>query len=218
MEVLKIWNLLLQFSLGFFVALSGALFPGPLLAFVTMKTLDSGPKAGTLAAIGHIMVELGLLISLALPLGAVLQSETFKVSIGAAGGILLIPVGVLIIYRSRNSDKSSQEMAVKERHPITGGVLFSTVLNPSVVLWWMTVGLGTLLKSIASAGIIGGGLWMLGHFTADLIWFSSVSLLTYKGREIIGTRFYKGLLIVCGLTLLVFGVYFTAKYLPEIVL
>ncbi len=78
------------------------------------------------------------------------------------------------------------------------------------------MGLATLMGAINEAGTLGGIFWIIGHFSADLIWFSTVSFSVDRGKEIIGGEFYKGLLIACGMTLLVFGFYFSTTYLPEL--
>lgn len=211
-------ELAFQFGVGFAIALSGVLIPGPLLAFITMKTLDSGPKTGSLAATGHIIVELGILSLIAFGLGSLLESQLFTQSIGSIGGILLLGLGGLILSKSRGSPSADQDVAGRKHHPLTGGIFFSTIFNPSVALWWMTVGIATLTNAVNEAGIIGGAFWVSGHFSADMIWFSSVSYSVYKGKEIVGSTFYKGLLMACGLTLLIFGSYFTINYLPKLIL
>lgn len=211
-------QILIQLSIGFTIALSGALIPGPFLAFVTIKTLDSGPQTGILAATGHILVELGILIIAALGLKTLLGNQIFAQGIGTVGGILLLVLGSLTLSKSRNPISSSEELVGTSYNPIVGGVLFSTVLNPSVLLWWMTVGLVTLLGAIHTAGLIGGAFWVIGHFIADISWFSTISFSVDKGKEIIGTKFYKALLIACGLTLLIFGIYFILNYLPKLIL
>lgn len=211
------WELLLQMSLGFSIAISGALIPGPLMAFVTLKTLNYGPKAGPLAATGHILVELGILSLIAFGLGS-LQSPLFFQIVGIIGGALLLGMGGIILRRSRGSVKLSQEGIMEKHHPVVGGFLFSTIFNPSVAMWWMTVGLTTLLGAIDTAGVTGGIFWIMGHFLADLSWFSVLSISVDRGREIIGSSFYKALMIACGSILIVFGGYFIMKYLPELVL
>lgn len=207
-------ELFFQFSLGFTIALSGALLPGPLLAFITMKTLESGPKAGTLAATGHIIVELGILLLAALGLKTLLKSSIFIEGIGLIGGILLLIFGGLTLSKSRSSPSSLEEMSSTRYNSILGGILFSTVLNPTIALWWMTLGLTFLTGAIKTAGLMGGAFWILGHFSADLGWFSTVSFSVDKGKEIIGGKFYRVLLLACGLILLVFGAYFIVRYLP----
>lgn len=212
------YELLFQLSVGFAVALSGALIPGPLLAFITMKTLDSGPRTGTLAASGHILVELGILSLVAFGLGSVLRSHLFTLSIGGLGGVALIGMGALTLKKSARPPSASGEAPTGGHHPVVGGILFSTVFNPSVGLWWMTVGLATLMAAIGEAGALGGVFWIAGHFSADIAWFSAVSFSVDRGRELIGGKFYRGLLVACGTTLLVFGFYFSITYLPELIL
>lgn len=58
---------------------------------------------------------------------------------------------------------------------------------------------------------------MLGHFSADIGWFSTVSLSVDKGKDVIGGKFYKGLLITCGFVLCGTGIYFILEYLPRII-
>ncbi|MBS3815301.1 MAG: LysE family transporter [Hadesarchaea archaeon] len=205
-----------QLGVGFSVALSGALIPGPLLAFVAMKTLESGARTGTLAAIGHIIVELLLLALMAFGLRFILKSQFFMKTMGLVGGVLLFIVGVLIISKIRDVSSPQENVPGIKHHPLTGGVLFSTIFNPSVVLWWITVGLTTLMAAIEIAGIIGGAFWLIGHFLADLVWFSSISYSVDKGREIIGGTFYKVLLIACSSTLFIFGFYFVTKHIDLI--
>jgi threonine/homoserine/homoserine lactone efflux protein len=93
-----------------------------------------------------------------------------------------------------------------------GGVLFSTILNPTVALWWATVGLVMLTEAVLVASFAGAAFWLLGHFTADLVWFSFVPYSMARGRTVIGTKGYKALLITCGCGLLIFGVYFIFKF------
>ncbi|KXA91164.1 hypothetical protein AKJ63_01845 [candidate division MSBL1 archaeon SCGC-AAA259D18] len=209
-------ELLFQLSVGFSIALSGVLIPGPLLAFISIKTLDSGPKTGTLAATGHIIVELGILSLVTFGLGSLLKNEIFTQAIGTFGGLLLLGLGPIIILKSRDTPKSTQDIAGKKLSPLIGGILFSTIFNPSVTLWWMTVGLATLMGAINESGVIGGIFWIIGHFSADMGWFSAVSFSVNRGKKIIGGAFYKGLLIACGFTLLIFGIIFTANYLPNL--
>lgn len=204
---------ILQLGVGFVIALSGALIPGPLLAFVVVKTLESGPTAGTFAAMGHILVELGVLSLLAFGLSALLKNQILMRLIGGVGGALLLVLGGFVLFQSRGSGSLQSSPVGIDRNPVVGGILFSTIFNPSVFLWWATVGLATLMGAIGVAGLTGGIFWIIGHFLADLSWFSAVSYSVNKGKKLIGGSFYRVLLIACGFTLLVFGIYFLSKYL-----
>jgi threonine/homoserine/homoserine lactone efflux protein len=200
---------LLQFPIGFFIALSGALIPGPLLAYTVAKSSISGARTGPLAVSGHILVELAALSLLALGLGVVLQSQAFQVGIGVVGGVLLVVLGVLSISKLK---RNSKETVITNYHPLVGGVMFSTILNPTVILWWATVGLATLMDASLIASLAGVVFWLLGHFLADLSWFSLVSFSVARGRKVLGTRGHRVLLIVCSCVLLILGAYFIGKY------
>ena len=203
------FEILVQFPIGFFIALSGALIPGPLLAYTVAKSSTYGARTGPLAVSGHVLVELAVLSLLALGLGVVLQSKFFQVGIGLVGGILLVVLGVRSISKLK---RSSEGIVVTKYHPLVGGVMFSTILNPTVILWWSTVGLVTLMDAFLVAYWAGVVFWLLGHFLADFSWFSLVSLSVARGRRVLGTRGHRILLLVCSCVLLVLGVYFILKY------
>lgn len=194
------------------MALSGVLLPGPLLAFVVVKTLSGGAGSGASAAMGHILVELGIVLLVCLGLGFVLQSQAFQVGVGALGGVLLLILGVLNLLQVWRVREFKPEIAGMRHHAIIGGVLFSTILNPSVILWWATIGLAMLTEAFLTAAAIGAALWLTGHFLADLGWYSFVSYSVNRGKWFMGSMGYKGLLIACGCVLILFGTYFIIKF------
>lgn len=205
------FQILVQFPIGFFIALSGALIPGPLLAYTIAKSSAYGARTGPLMVAGHILVELVVLSLIALGLGIVLQSQAFQVGLGLAGGMLLVLIGALSISKlTRSPDPGS--MVVTKYHPLLGGVMFSTILNPTVIIWWATIGVATLVEAFLTASLSGVIFWLLGHFLADLSWFSLVSLSVARGRRFLGTRGYRVLLLACGCVLLILGAYFICKY------
>jgi len=210
----KVLELLSQMGVGFVVALSGTLLPGPMMAFIATRSLSFGPKTGFFAAMGHILVELGILALVVLGLDLLLRSPAFEIGIGVVGGSLLMVMGGFILANLRRAGKISPETSVVGYHPLIGGILFSTVLNPTVPLWWVTIGLVTLTRALVVAGTLGAVFWLLGHFTADVVWFSTVSLSVSKGKQLIGRRFHLGLLATCGSILVVFGSLFLREYLP----
>lgn len=205
------FQVLVQFPIGFFIALSGALIPGPLLAYTVAKSSTYGARTGPFVVAGHILVELVVLFLIAVGLGVVLQSQIFQIGIGLVGGILLVGLGFLSITKLERNP-TSKEIVVSRHHPLVGGILFSTILNPSVILWWATIGLATLMEAFLIASLAGVVFWLLGHFLADLSWFSLVSLSVARGRRFLGTGGYRVILFTCGCVLLVLGAYFVGKY------
>jgi threonine/homoserine/homoserine lactone efflux protein len=200
---------LVQFPIGFFIALSGALIPGPLLAYIVAKSSTYGARTGPMAVSGHALVELGLLSLIAIGLGVVFQSQPFQIGIGLAGGILLVVIGFVSIFKVTSNSLGT---IITGYHPVVGGVVFSSILNPTVPLWWSTVGLVTVMDAFAMASLLGVIFWLGGHFLADLVWFSLVSISVARGRRVLGTRGHRILLLLCSCVLMILGVYFIGKY------
>lgn len=205
-----------QFAVGFLVGLSGTLLPGPILAFITMKSLSFGKKTGAFAAGGHIMVELGIVLLIFLGFRVLLESQLFKATVGLVGGVLLVALGSLTLAGPRGVRSPNPNPMGIEHHPFIGGVLFSSVFNPSVPLWWATIGLATLMEAVLVAGLAGAAFWLAGHFAADVSWFSLVSFSVSKSRKFVRGRAYRILVLVCGFTLLAFGSYFILHYAPAL--
>jgi len=57
-------------------------------------------------------------------------------------------------------------------------------------------------------GIAGIASFFTGHILADLGWYALVSFIVATGRKVMNDRVYRWLLGLCGLALLVLGVYF----------
>ncbi|MEM3402791.1 MAG: LysE family transporter [Candidatus Hadarchaeales archaeon] len=200
-----------QFPIGFIIALSGALVPGPLLAYVVAKSAASGKKVGPHTVVGHVIVELVLLSLLLFGLGIVLQSPEFQMVVGILGGACLLPLGFLTVKGATRAEYKANA-AIARYPPVIGGVLYSTVLNPTVIIWWATIGFATIMDAYATASLLGVGFWLAGHWLADFWWFSFISISVVEGKKFIGSRGYRVLLFCCGILLLIIGASLLAKY------
>jgi threonine/homoserine/homoserine lactone efflux protein len=56
--------------------------------------------------------------------------------------------------------------------------------------------------------IWGALFFCVGHFMADLVWYSLVSMAVAQGKKFISDRLYHNFMITCALFLMVFGCYF----------
>ena len=207
-------NEIYQLGIGFIVALSGVLIPGPLLVFVISKSISQGAKTGPLATIGHVIVELGLVAALFLGLSLILNEPVVQSAVGILGGGLLIIFGLANVLKARGGQGNNSTPSTFKHSTIIGSILFSSLLNPSVPLWWTTVGLAMLMEAFLTTSILGVTLWLLGHFLADLSWYSLVSYLVSKGRKIRQDLIYKIVIVACGLVLIFLGMTFILKYGP----
>ncbi len=205
------YEVALQLPIGFVIALTGALIPGPMMAFIIARTPESGPRTGTLAALGHVMVELVLLSMLALGFGLILQNFIVQSVIYLIGGVSLVALSIFTF--AKIGRVRGHTAGVAKYPPIKGGVLFSTIFNPTVLLWWVAIGTVMLMNAWFVAGWLGATLWLVGHFSADIIWFSFVSYSVSKGKKFLGTSGHKIVMSICALILLIFGIIFLIQSL-----
>ena len=185
------------------ISLSGVMAPGP----ITAATLAAGERnrhAGAWICIGHIAVELPLILLLAAGLGTFLESKGIRAGIGLVGGVLLLLMGLQLLASLRKPENGS--VASVERHPFLIGVVLSGA-NPYFILWWATVGL-TLTSRAMEFGLLALVLFALVHWLCDLGWLEVLSFAGFKGSRAFGNRSQKVISAICAAMLLGFGVKF----------
>ncbi len=216
---------LLLLSIGLAIGFSGAMVPGPLFTATIKDTLRYGPLSGPMVCIGHLFVEIPIVIALSLGISYIINIPIVRAFIGIVGGIGLFYLGIGIIKDRKKYEKMSEEnmndfklnrFKVKKEYitPLKTGFIF-TILNPAIFVWWFTVGNSLVMRGLA-IGFVGVFLLFLGHWIADLSWYSFISFSLYKGKKFIKPIFYEILLFSCGILLLTIGIYFLYDSLPFI--
>lgn len=211
------------FLLSFLVALTGAMSPGPLLAFTIYKTLKSERKGyliGLIITIGHAILEFALILLLLVGVSIFLQNVIILVLIGILGGSLLCLFGIMVI---RDVIKKRVKIEVEEESPneekykgfkgnnILGGILVS-MSNPYWWLWWITIGLTFMVNyNVRIDEPFNLLSFFLGHEAGDLIWYLAVSVILYFGGKAFNTKIYNVALICCGLFMIGFGLYLAIR-------
>lgn len=190
------------------MGLSGALVPGPMLTVTISDSVQKGFKAGPLVVLGHFLVEIALIILILAGLGWLIGSTTAAFVIGTVGGLVLVFMGYRISSSSNPlTDSSSKEMLAQRYGPVLGGVITS-ISNPYFFIWWATIGCAFMFKGLELAGIFGLIGFLVGHWSADLSWYSAVSFFTSKGSKIMTDNHYKIIMRICGIFLIILGIYF----------
>jgi threonine/homoserine/homoserine lactone efflux protein len=208
-------------GIGFLTGLSGALIPGPMLAFVVSDTLKKGASSGPLTVLGHISVELLLIAALVLGLGLTSYFLQFKSLIYVIGGIALIVMSLLGIKKAKvaksRSERGEIDGEVRLRgtkyaynSSICGGVLFTT-FNPSFIPWWITIGYPLLLQGFEWLALTGIVLVSIGHFLSDLAWYSFISYSFAKGENFFVGKRYEVTIFLLTLFVIALGVLFFIK-------
>jgi hypothetical protein len=88
------------------------------------------------------------------------------------------------------------------------------LLSPD--LGWGTIGAGLVINAIRF-GLIGLILFALFHWLCDLLWYSLLSLASFKGIKMFGTGVYKKVNVFCGFVMLFYGGVFILSSLKLLV-
>lgn len=213
------------FSFSFLVALTGAMSPGPLFTYTIIRSAqakDKGYLMGLWIITGHALLELGIIIVLLMGFSFVLQNAAVVTIIGVGGGLILVWFGLatlLQVYRgpvgveltAADGPRGSESVATKQAglwaNPVLGGIMVS-MSNPYWWIWWATIGLALMIQFNVSweswPGLVA---FFLGHEAGDLLWYMAVSALSFFGLRRISPRAYSGILIACGVFMILFGLY-----------
>jgi len=191
---------------SFVIALSGAVVPGPVLSVTVTESTKRGFIAGPMIILGHGVLEVALIIIIALGFAEVIHNERILGAVAIVGGAVLLWMAIDMVKDIRNIKTDLISDRGTWGGPIVAGALTS-LANPYWIIWWMTIGLGYVLVSL-KFGLIGLVVFFIGHISADLLWYSIIAFLVSRGTRHLGKRFYGGILGVCALMLLFFGISF----------
>jgi len=183
------------------ISLSGVMGPGPMTATAVGKGNDS-PHAGALMAIGHGIVELPLMIVTFYGFGALLNLAYVKAAIAFVGGVFLL-VMAIGMFRSLKLSQIKVQPNKYTRSPVVAGMILS-LGNPYFLIWWATVGAALVLRSVGY-GMVGFAIFAFAHWMCDFLWLYALSILSFKGGQLLGQRFQRAVFAMCGVFLLFFG-------------
>jgi len=107
------------------------------------------------------------------------------------------------LYRSKVKAESAERQMKSTKRLVLDGILTS-LSNPYWYLWWATIGAALLIESLKN-GAVGPPVFYVGHILSDLVWYTIVSVILWKGRKLIVGTGYKVLIMVCALFLLYLG-------------
>lgn len=200
--------------LGFSVGLTGALVPGPMLFATIEISLKKGWLAGPQVVFGHMAIELVLYVLIILGAASLVGSGTIS-AIFLIGGLSLLVFGLLTLKDARAAASSAQISQNSSGLKLTSSPaligLVTSVSNPYFWIWWLTAG-GALVLKEYELGIIISMAYMLGHWTADLSWFTAVSGSFGRGKTLLSQKMHRSILYTCGIFLVIFGLYFMLNY------
>ena len=199
--------------LGFTIGLTGALVPGPMLFATIELSLKRGWFAGPEVVFGHILAELVVTMLIIFGAASLVSSGTIS-AISIIGGFSLAVFGLLTVKGAKAAASSGASLEASDlkltSNPIALG-LITSVSNPYFWIWWLTAGSALVLKE-HELGILISIAFILGHWAADLSWFTAVSVSFSRGKALLSVRTHKMILYACGAFLVIFGFYFMLSY------
>jgi len=197
------------FVFSFTVGLTGAMTPGPLLAFTVHQAAKKGYSVGFLVVLGHAIIESSLVIAIFVGAAKFLQNKSVLRAISAVGAVVMGLLALLMLNDARtislSAILSSASSNTRFDNSVLGGIVMSG-FNPTFPLWWATVGLALVAKYATT--VANGVVFYAGHVTSDLIWYGAVSCAIGFGRHLISDAVYRCSMAVLALALAGFAVYF----------
>ena len=198
----EIFDMLL---VGFAVGLSGALMPGPMLFATIDSSLKKGWIAGPEVVFGHVLLELVIAVLIVLGLTSFIGSEAIS-AISVVGGFVLIVFGAITIRGASDASGALHSNGAIVSSPIVAGILTSAS-NPYFWIWWLAAGSALVLRGL-EISLLAAGFFVIGHWMADLGWYSLVSASFSRGKSLMSSKTYERILVSCGMFLIVFGAWF----------
>jgi threonine/homoserine/homoserine lactone efflux protein len=191
-------------AFGFLIGLTGAAVPGPMLFATINASLRRGWIAGPEIVLGHALLEVA--VCALIVLGFTIATDAVFRIVSIAGGGALVVFGVMTLNSSK--DATFDVGGSGAGGAVAAGVLTS-VSNPYFLIWWLTIGNAMVMDGLA-IGVAAAVLFVIGHWIADLTWYTLVSVSSSRGGRVMSDRTYKRMLVGCGVFLVCFGMYYLA--------
>jgi threonine/homoserine/homoserine lactone efflux protein len=180
--------------------------PGPLLAAVIYESTRHGSKAGPLFTLGHALLEVLMIAGIIFGFSHFLSTPLALRMVAIAGSIILFCFGLSMIISLPRLTLPQAGLPTRPANLIWLGITMS-LTNPYWTIWWLTIGLGLVLAA-HKQGMLAIVVFFIGHISADLGWYSLVSLMIHKGRKFISIKIYRGMVLCCALVLIGFAGWF----------
>ncbi len=220
------------FSVTFLIGLGGAMSPGPLLTYTLIKSVEAKKKGylvGLFVSIGHMLIELLLILLLMFGLGILLsnlQDSTMgiiTIVIGFLGGGILVFFGSQILndIRKQNIETSflnpTEELSNKNQgdskgrlykiHPILGSPIF-LMSNPYWWIWWSTAGFSIIVDNAVSFQDIPAFIGLvIGKELGVYFWYTFIGSAVGLSSRFITKKAYIIILLICAFFMAGYGLY-----------
>jgi threonine/homoserine/homoserine lactone efflux protein len=202
-----LWGIFIS---AFIIGFSGAMMPGPLLGVTIDGSFKKGWTAGPWIVLGHGILELVLIIIMTFGLSSFFSNPTVAGLIGLCGGAFLAWMGYGMIKagvkKTVSLEKQKAGNSAGMRNLVLAGVLVSAT-NPYFILWWASTGMEQIRQAY-TLGLIGIIFFFSGHILSDFVWYTAISSAFSRGKKLISDPVYHWIIILLGIFIVAFSIYF----------
>lgn len=190
---------------GITIGLLLSIAVGPVLFAVIKHSVNNGYRGGFAFAIGVSLSDISLVLLANLFTELFLALRVYEKAIGIGGSILLICIGLYFLLFKKIHADDAGKLILKQRGKdllaISLSGFFMNIMNPGVILFWLTIGTSLITYSAPQRLLIYGV--ALGTvLTADFL----KVLLAGRIREKLNLRTVQLLNRISGIIYIVFGV------------
>lgn len=189
--------LLTGVSLGF----SAGISPGPLTTLVLTSTLERGFRAGLRVAIAPLLTDLPIIVVSLLIFSAL--PPLLEVGLTVAGGVLLAYLGAETLRDSRHAQLELSPNPDALNQDLWRGVLVN-LISPHPWLFWLSVGSPILINAWRTNPTM-AALFLLGFYALLVGSKIAIAWGVAGARHLLDDRWYRNLLRLSGVLLLVFA-------------
>ena len=193
--------LAIGFSLGFFVAAQ----IGPISLLVMRTVLRGALTAGLAIGLGAAVIDATYAALGQAGAAAVLEIDALRLVLGVVGAVVLVALGARTLwsaFRVRAGMEADSEVATPRRAFLTS--LAATASNPSTIASWAAI-FAAATTAGAAAGASGTVLMLLGVAIGTTTRFTGLCGVLWVVRRRVGPRALRGVDVLAGSGLVVFG-------------
>ena len=194
------------------ISASGALAPGPLTASAASIGARSGWRGGFNEAIGHMAVELPLVLAIAYGLHYVFQIPAVNIGFGIVGGAFLIFFSYLTLRDALRGVLGANGGYLYGSAVAAGA--FLTLFNPYFIAWWIGVGSPLVMYAFQSMYLEGVAIMYASHVWLDYAWLTLVASLGSLSR--IRLSLYRVILAALAIAIAYFGVSMLVSFIHRL--
>lgn len=199
-------NQVLDFALVvILISASGVMTPGPLFTANVAYGIKEGTKGGIKIALGHIIVELPLVILIGIGVLSLQIFPEFRTTITILGSFsLFVFAGMQIKTTLQN--KESVIFKQKQGGIITGIII--SAFNPFFIIWWLSIGFKLISDAMMMWAFSGIIIMFLLHIWMDFAWLGGTAFVAKKSSKTLSNKNYKLIMLSLSVILIYYGITF----------